>query len=200
MRKELKVKAGKVIWTAFGLILVLAIATVVFAQVNPPKYMGADKCKSCHSSESRGNQYGKWKQQKHAKAFENLALDAAKQIGQKQGISDPQASDKCLKCHTTAYGVPKEQLDAKFDHKNGVQCEACHGPGEKHVKARMAAAASAGADPLGGQPAPVSKDEINAHPDAKVCTGCHNKESPNFTGFDFSKMSKEIAHPIPKKP
>jgi len=181
-------------------MLALLVAGNVFAQAKNAKYMGAEKCKNCHSSASMGDQYGKWKAEKHSNAYDNLAGPKAKELGQKQGIADPQASDKCLKCHTTAFGQSKDRLDAKFDPKLGVQCESCHGPGEKHVKARMTAAAE-GADALGagGAPSAISKDEINTKPDAKTCTGCHNKESPSFTSFDFDKMSKEIAHPNPKK-
>ncbi len=35
-------------------------------------------------------------------------------------------------------------------------------------------------------------------PDEKVCRKCHNKESPNFKGFDFKTYAAKIAHPIPK--
>ena len=36
-------------------------------------------------------------------------------------------------------------------------------------------------------------------PDEKLCTGCHNEESPTFEGFDYEKMLKKIAHPIPEE-
>jgi hypothetical protein len=184
---------------AAAMVVALGIAGVVLAQAKSNKYVGVDKCKNCHSSAAIGNQYGIWKQEKHPHAFENLASDKAKEIGAKQGIPDPQTSDKCLKCHTTGFSAPKDQLDAKFDPKLGVQCEACHGPGGNHVKARMAAAASGSSDMFGTGKAAIPAGEINAKPDAKTCTGCHNKESPTFTSFDFPSMYKQIAHPIPKK-
>jgi hypothetical protein len=201
MSKDFKTKLSKALWTSLGALLVLGIATVVLAQANTNKYMGANKCKSCHSSEKIGNQYGKWASSKHSQAFTNLAGAKAKELGTKAGVADPQTGDKCVKCHVTAFGVAKDLLDAKFDSKLGVQCEGCHGPGGKHMKARMAAAAAEG-DAFGGgaqPPAPIPADEIKGRPDAKVCAGCHNKESPSYVGFDFDKTKKEIAHPIPKK-
>ena len=184
-----------------AMVLVWGMAGVVYGQAKTAKYVGVNKCKMCHSSAAGGNQYGKWTEEKHSKAFDNLASAKAKETGSKQGIADPQTSDKCLKCHTTAFGVSKDMLDPKFDPKLGVQCESCHGPGENHVKARMAAAASGGGDVFGpgkDQGVTIPAGEINGKPDAKVCLGCHNKESPNFTGFDFDKMSKQIAHPDPR--
>jgi len=177
-------------------VLVWGMAGVVYGQAKTAKYLGVNKCKMCHSSAAGGNQYGKWMETLHSKAFDNLASAQAKELGGKQGITDPQTSDKCIKCHETAFGVSKDMLDAKFDPKLGVQCETCHGPGENHVKARMAAASSGDTDK--GQGVTIPASEINGKTDAKVCLGCHNKESPTFTGFDFDKMSKQIAHPDPR--
>ena len=201
MSQEFKAQLSKALWTSLGGLLVLGIATVVLAQAQTSKYMGVNKCKSCHSSEKIGNQYGKWASSKHSSAWANLAGAKAKELGAKAGVADPQTGDKCVKCHVTAFGVAKDLLDAKFDPKLGVQCETCHGPGGNHVKARMDAAASGGGDVFGGGGAAVQipAGEINAKPDAKVCAGCHNKESPSFTSFDFAAMDKIIAHPIPKK-
>ena len=45
------------------------------------KYAGHKKCKSCHKKTDIGNQYGTWLDSKHAKAFETLASDQAKEWG-----------------------------------------------------------------------------------------------------------------------
>src|SRR3972149_6605863 len=103
------------------------------------KYVGAESCKNCHRAKASGEQYNKWKEWKMAKAFDTLAGDKAKEIAKKQGVDDPQKSDKCLKCHVTAFDVADALLDKKFDKKQGIQCESCHGPGEQHVKNRMSA-------------------------------------------------------------
>ena len=44
------------------------------------RYIGAAKCKQCHASSDTGDQFGTWKLEKHAKAFETLAGDAAKKL------------------------------------------------------------------------------------------------------------------------
>lgn len=179
--------------TAAAILLSAVGVSLVFAQAGGNKYMGSDKCKNCHSSDKKGNQYGKWSKTKMAQSSATLATPASKDIATKAGIADATKSDKCLKCHTTAFGAPKDQLDANFKPAN-VQCEACHGPGGNHVKARMAAAAAASPDVRAKVPA----DEIVAHPKVDVCTKCHSKESPSFKPFNFDEAKKAIAHPDPR--
>jgi hypothetical protein len=156
------------------------------------KYVGVQKCKNCHKAEEKGNQYGKWQETKHAHAFEALASPEAKKIAQERGIADPQQSEKCLKCHVTAFGLPEEHLDKKFDPKSGVQCETCHGPGEGHAKARMAAAFQ------GGDPKPA-EGEIIRKPTEEVCRKCHNQESPYYKEFSFREFFSKISHRRPEK-
>lgn len=167
------------------------------------KYMGAETCKSCHKAKEIGEQYNKWKETKMAKAYETLATPKAKEIGKKNGVDDPQKSDKCLKCHTTAFGVVADRLGKKFDIKQGVQCEACHGPAEQHVKSRMAA----GDEDDAAKHANAQKEM--PLPDKTACMKCHNQESVDIVGenpywdkekkeFLFEKAMKEIVHPNPK--
>jgi len=162
------------------------------------RYIGAAKCKTCHASSESGDQFGKWKQEKHAKAFETLAGDAAKKIAKEKGIADPQKGDTCMKCHATAWSAPADQIARGFDKNIGVQCESCHGPGEKHMKARLAAAAAAGEDTKAAARAEVPKDEIVKFPEMATCTTCHNKESPSFKPFCFKKRLQDIAHLDPR--
>ena len=160
------------------------------------KYIGADKCKSCHGKAETGDQYAHWKTMKHAKAFETLASDAAKKIATEKGIADAQKSDQCVRCHVTAFGVPEAEIKKGFDPAHGVQCETCHGPGEKHMKARFAAAAS-------GEQAPgtvqVPAGEIVSVPDEKVCLSCHNADSPTVKAFCFHEFSAKVRHLDPTK-
>jgi hypothetical protein len=163
------------------------------------KYIGVDKCKSCHSNDAAGNQYDHWTKTGHAKAFEVLASDQAKKIATEKGIADPQTSDKCVKCHVTAFGVAADMLKAKPDQLKNVQCEVCHGPGDKHQKARFAEAAKAAdsADPTKRQVVPAG--EIVVAVDENVCKTCHNPESPTFKPFCFHERSAKIAHLDPRK-
>jgi len=165
------------------------------------KYMGVAKCKKCHADEKLGNQYGKWKKMKHAKAYELLGSDKAKEVAKKAGITeDPQKSPKCLKCHTTGHDLPASRFGTLFKVKDGVQCEACHGPGrayaKKSVMKNLKKAKSKG---------------LTDKPTEETCRSCHNADSPTWNpehdttkdgkkvGFDFEERYKEIKHPRPKK-
>jgi hypothetical protein len=130
-------------------------------------YTGVGKCKLCHMPI-----YKAWAATPHAKAFS--ALDSTKKENQ-----DP----KCVKCHTTGfnkggYTMAKSVVDFK-----GVQCEVCHGPGADYLK--------------------VMKDPVKAKaaglimPNQDVCVGCHNKESPNFKGFDYAAYLAKGVHKVP---
>ena len=159
------------------------------------KYVGAAKCKNCHSAEKTGDQYGQWEKMDHAKAFEALAGDKAKELGKAKGVDDPQKADACLKCHVTAFGEPADNLAKGFKPEMGVQCETCHGPGESHMKARMAAAAET--DPA--KAAPVAASEIIAAPTFDTCVKCHNPESPSYKPFCFKESYSKISHLNPEK-
>ena len=53
-------------------------------------YVGVKMCAICHKKDDSGNQMGVWEKGPHAKAFETLGTDKAKEIAKKQGIDDPQ--------------------------------------------------------------------------------------------------------------
>ncbi len=129
----------------------------------------------------------------HSKAFERLGTPDAKKVAEKAGVADPQNDPKCLKCHTTAYGAAPAQLGKKYAKEEGITCEACHGPGGGHVKARL------GSDEGGDGFVNVPDTEITKVPAEKVCTTCHNKESPTFKPFKYADAKKKIAHPDPRK-
>ena len=193
------------------LVLVAAVCSASSAadpaQAKVNHYIGAQKCKSCHSDKASGDQYGAWTKMKHAKAFESLGSDEAKKLAKAKGIEDPQKADQCLKCHVTGRDKPADQLDKGFDMKLGVQCESCHGPGEQHLKARFDAAGAEdeGEDLEGGKKAAakykkIPADELISVPEMKTCLGCHNAESPSFKDFCFHKKNAEVRHLNPAKP
>ncbi len=171
-----------------GAVLFFSFLTLSQAQAEN-KYVGVDKCKMCHQSESKGNQYGVWKKSKHAEAFTVLSSDKAKEAGAKQGVDNPQTNEKCLKCHSTGAVAAAASLvndGATVKPEDGVQCESCHGAGEKYWNMTVM----------------KDKDKAVANglviPNEAVCVKCHNSESPTFTSFDFAQRSKEIAHGMPK--
>ena len=160
------------------------------------KYIGADKCKSCHGTPETGDQHGTWKKTLHAKAFATLSTEEAKKLASAKGIADPAKADECVSCHVTAFGVPEAEIKKGFDRAQGVQCEICHGPGENHMKARFLAAGKAEA---GAAPLPIPAEELVAVPTQDVCLKCHNEKSPSYKPFCFHEFSAKIRHLNPKK-
>ncbi len=171
------------------------------------RYVGVKKCKKCHGSKDKGDQHKAWKKMKHANAFKVLASPEAKKVGKKLGVANPQTSKKCLKCHETGYGKAAGEFSKTFKKQMGVQCESCHGPGQKHFKVRFReeqerdGGGDGGWDDDGGGGdvlLSLPRGELGAV-NAKVCKGCHNKDSPSFKKFDYAERCKEIAHLDPRK-
>jgi hypothetical protein len=180
---------------AAGCLLLAVVMTGKARAGDDNMYVGAEKCKNCHAAASKGDQYDKWQQQKHRQAYELLASDEAQKLGKAKGVDDPRKSAQCLRCHETAFEAPAAQKGKKFDPAMGVQCESCHGPRDKHVKARTAAEEESGDKPI-----ELPKGEAAGTPTAETCRKCHNADSPTTKPFSFRKMAKEIAHLDPRKP
>jgi len=187
-------------------IAMLGLVSVTLASSNPAEpaqakkvnhYIGAAKCKNCHSVADNGAQFDCWTKSKHSEAFKTLGGDAAKKIATEKGIADAQKDDKCLKCHVTGFGLAEDQFKKGFDRTAGVQCETCHGPGEAHASARMAAAgAEEKPDPKVRKVVPEGEIQIKTGPE--LCLGCHNSESPSFKNFCYAERLKVIAHYDPR--
>ena len=173
------------------------------------KYIGAKKCKNCHDAEASGNQWGSWQHAGHAKAFETLSSAKAKEIGKQRGIADPSKSEKCLKCHVTAFGAPKKEFKKSFKQEDGVGCETCHGMGNNHARARFRAANSAEEEDEGFGEEEESEEatyteipagEIGTNIQPKLCLDCHNHDSPTYKPFCFYQRVAKIRHLNPLKP
>lgn len=153
---------------------------------DPANYVGPKMCGICHKKDESGNQLAKWQAGPHAKAFETLGTDKAKEVAKKLGIDDPQKSGKCLQCHSTAYNFTESVATEKIKPEDGVVCESCHGPGKKYMaKTTMEDRAKA-----------IEAGLI--YPATQSCTLCHNDKSPTWKGFDEKAMVEKIAHPDPK--
>ncbi len=171
---------------AMGMFL-LGTATVAMAG---HEIVGAPKCKMCHKKDKTGNQWGKWLESKHAKAYETLGTDEAKKIATDKGLGDPQKEAACLKCHTTTGALGADVVVAaagKYEITEGVGCEACHGAGSAYKKKKIMK------DPEAAKAAGLVMNKS-----AEFCTKCHNDESPTFKSFDFEKQWAEIAHAVPE--
>jgi len=157
------------------------------------QFVGAESCKICHKAKT-GDQWQKWLDGPHSKAFETLKNEESAKIVADKGLSgNAWELDECLKCHVTGHGAPESAFDAKavkrgkYAAEQGVGCESCHGPGADYKKKKTMedheAAVAAGLSDI----------------TAETCTACHNEESPTFKAFDFEAQKAEIAHPIPGK-
>jgi hypothetical protein len=176
-------------------ILMVLLSGLVIAQEAPKhKYVGVDKCKGCHKGVKKGKQYEIWKESKHAKAYEALKSEKAAQIAKEKGLKVPAyEAPECLKCHVTGYGLSAEFFGKKFRMEDGVQCEACHGPGSDYRKMKIMKDRAKSIE-NGLNPILVSDGTAEKH-----CRKCHNEESPTFKEFNFKEMWSKIAHPRPKK-
>jgi len=153
------------------------------------KYVGAKFCSTCHKSGKGGTSYAVWEKTKHAQAYEVLKSEEAKKIGKEKGLSKPpHESEACLKCHVAGHGTA-ENVEKTFKMEEGVTCEVCHGAasGYKiiHSKGDLEKSKAAGL--------------VKGDKSGKLCTGCHNSESPTFKEFSFEKMWPKIAHALPEK-
>jgi YVTN family beta-propeller protein len=154
-------------------------------ELTRPYYTGVQGCAMCHSGPMMGYQFSMWRRSKHARAYAVLGLEKAKKVAGELGMrGDPQENPKCLRCHVTAFEESCAKLGPQFEMEDGVQCEACHGPGSEY------SAEAIMLDPR------ASMQQGLVMPDEKSCIECHNEDSPTYKEpFDFSEMWPMIAHP-----
>jgi len=167
-----------------SLVLVLAIVATGAMQAQTFKYIGAAKCKMCHSKAPKGEQYKKWLEGPHANAMKTLASEESKKIATEMGIAEPTTDAACVKCHSTL-GHIDSKLAAGLKGSEGVSCESCHGPGSAYK----------GASVMKNREASMKKGLIL--PTEEVCKTCHNEESPTYKPFNFEEKVAKIAHPDP---
>ncbi len=188
MRKENNGALAVLIQTCFwGFVLGFLAAGPLAQAASEHEYVGAAKCAICHKSPAQGEQYRIWQESAHAKAFATLGTPEAKEVAAKMGVSDPETSGKCLKCHATAYGLTEARVTQVIPVQEGVSCESCHGAGKDYMKMTVmkdkAAAIAAGM----------------LIPDEATCLQCHNADSPTFKPFNYAERSEKIKHPVPEK-
>ncbi len=154
-----------------SVVLLLAVSATAWGAEKKaePQYVGATKCKVCHMDEHKS-----WLETKHAKAFDVLSDEEKKK-------------PECVGCHITGKTGKGELLE-------GVQCEACHGPGSEYKSMEIMNKKRWAADPEKHQKMAVEAGLI--YPKEENCTRCHKKEgNPNFKKFEFAKR-KPLVHPM----
>jgi len=128
---------------------------------NPAAYVGAETCKTCHAE-----QYQQWQTTAHATAHTTAKARTA-------------PPDKLYRYYT---GV-EEQGNKPDPGYPGVQCEACHGPGERHTKEP---------DKKGHEYIVSLGKECSSCVVEQICRACHGSaDDPNF---DFNLYFPKIRH------
>jgi len=158
-------------------------------------YIGAKSCKKCHFP-----WFKSWKKTPMAKAFDILKPGGSAEAKAKYKLDPKKDYTKdatCLACHTTGYGKPggypalvegkawTEDETKRAALMEGVQCEACHGPGSETGKYKKDTPEYKKADLL--KMGMIDPTEEN-------CKTCHNEKSPTITAdtkFDYKASIKD---------
>lgn len=128
---------------------------------NQAKYVGAEACRECHQEE-----YDHWGKTLHSGVHKTIKAQSA-------------PPDETFRFNTGTgspggYPVPGRE---------GVQCEACHGPGEKH----LADPEAKGHNYIVGLGAECASCVVE-----QICRGCHTLK--NDPDFNFEKQIEEVRH------
>ncbi len=130
------------------------------------EYVGHQKCKICHKE-----QHATWLETGHANAFDLLTDEEKKK-------------PECVSCHITGKTADGELLE-------GVQCEACHGPGSEYKSPKIMNKKKWAAEPE--KYTQMAMDAGLIMPHEAVCTQCHKKEgNPNFKPFDYAEKKPKV--------
>jgi hypothetical protein len=128
---------------------------------NPAKYVGAEACKECHQPE-----YDHWEKTVHAGVHKT---DRAASAGPEEMFRYNTGVDK-------AGGYPEPG-------REGVQCESCHGPGQKH----LAEPEARGHDYIVGLGSECASCVVE-----QICRQCHSLSfDPEF---EFDKQVGNVRH------
>ena len=165
------------------------------------RYLGVTRCSNCHM-EGGPSAVMEWSQGPHARAYQTLLSEKAKQIGASMSIVQPEASTQCLVCHVTA--VAKTfQKHGSAPYTEGVGCEACHGAGQKYASYRVMKKLSN----LKTRKPKLLRSyakKVGFHVQgAEVCFQCHVKKrvyqglsflNPTYKPLDFETSLMKIKH------
>lgn len=164
------------------LVLVPALAPSVASAQR--RYLGPNKCTSCHDHEPQKA----WEpKDKHSKALAQLEDKNASKYAGAIGLSDVYSlKGACVDCHATVYAG---------DANAGVSCETCHGPGSEYLEPHQVKGAYAKSVALG-----MIDTRGNYARWARLCVDCHIVTDRRLTAaghpsgakFDISVDSQKI--------
>ena len=147
-------------------------------QAAAPKHLGVATCSSsvCHgrltaaaSGESNValNEYAVWlKEDRHSQAYTVLSRPEAQRIATKLGLGSAASARECVDCH--ADNVASSLRGPKFQLRDGIGCEACHGGAENWIEPHSKKGATHADDVARGMyPSETALGR------AELCLGCH---------------------------
>lgn len=170
-------------------IFVLILPIISINAQTEHSYVGVSTCGKCHKSEKQGKQLSIWQESQHSQAFLTLQTEKADQVAKEKGFETKAAeTEECLKCHAVGYNVDASLLGKKFKVEDGVQCEACHGPGSDYKKKKI----------MEDREKAVANGLIVYENIEELCINCHNAESPTYVDFNFEESYAKIKHNKPE--
>ncbi|MFH1018625.1 MAG: multiheme c-type cytochrome [Pseudomonadota bacterium] len=133
-------------------------AGIAVAQENV--YVGAERCRSCHVKA-----YDVWTRSQHARAQASLPESRRGEL-------------RCLFCHAT--DTQANLVDYAW---RNVQCEACHGAGNRHIALAVKNAEK------------VAITGSLEQGNEQKCRNCHGDiRSPNIRPFNYANAVQRIRH------
>lgn len=145
------------------------------------KFTGVMACAQCHQGPGTGYQFENWRAGPHARAYSVLVTEKGRRMAKEAGVERPWRAPECLNCHAPEWAYTKESLLTGSDHRDGVTCETCHGPGSDYsaeaVMRDKAAARAAGRGTV----------------DRNICLPCH--QNAHGKPFIYREAVKRIRHP-----
>ena len=143
-------------------------------------YVGVQSCVDCHETA-----HNTWRQTGHARAWQSL----------KETSIPPRHHDpECIACHVVGWNA--SQLlpyqggflsESETPRLTSVGCEACHGPGEQHIRAESGANRALQNQLRSSMRLSVQDGTARGH-----CVTCHDgNNSPNF---NFENYWNKIEH------
>ena len=137
-------------------------------------HLGAGSCAAtaCHGgTEDRRNEHTAWRQHdRHAQAYLALLEPLGVQIARRLRFERPaHETPACLACHGT--DPESYRLGERFDARDGVSCEICHGGSSRWLGPH--AAPGWAAKPASEKAALGMRDLTTAASRARLCVDCH---------------------------
>lgn len=156
------------------------------------EYVGTKTCRKCHSKTHRS-----FEKSKKADAWELLkpgSHSAEKAAVGLDASVDYTTDARCLTCHSVGFGhaggyeTPTpgdDRAEREAEVRQGVGCEACHGPGSAFIKVMKN---------IRREKREYTLDELFAvglkRMDQQSCTACHNADALCVVGPDGSGLEK----------